>query len=109
MKTAMVLPCVSNYIIMKLTGNACCSYSVGKGTGMMNMENTDYADEILQAAGISREILPTLCERTNIVGEISEEFAGECGLAAGTSWSPAQTIPAALPSAPVFPKRAIAI
>ena len=83
-KTAMVLPCVSNYIIMKLTGNACCSYSIGKGTGMMNMESTDYADEILQAAGISREILPTLCERTNIVGEISEEFAGECGLAAGT-------------------------
>ena len=109
-KTAMVLPCVSNYIIMKLTGNACCSYSVGKGTGMMNMENTDYADEILQAARhFARDFANALrtdgyCRRNQ--RRICWGMRFRCG---HKSWSPAQTIPAALPSAPVFPKRAIAI
>lgn len=83
-KTYKVLPCVSNYIIMRLTGEACCDYAVGKGTAMMNMELTDYADEILEAAGIARDMMPRLCARTDIAGEVPEALAEECGLAVGT-------------------------
>ena len=83
-KTAMVLPCVSNYIVMRMTGVACCDYSVGNGTAMVTMDRSDYADEILEAAGITREILPKLCDRTTIAGEVTEEFADQCGLAVGT-------------------------
>ena len=58
-KTAMVLPCVSNYIVMRMTGVA-CRYSVSKGTAMVTPDHSDYADEILEAAGVTRNSAQTL-------------------------------------------------
>ncbi len=83
-KTFKVFPSVQDYIIMKLTGKAICDYANGGSTAMMNIERTDWSDEILEIAGIPRSMMPSLHNRTDIVGEITEEFSALCGLAAGT-------------------------
>lgn len=83
-KTYKIFPSVQDYIIMKMTGEATCDYANGRSTAMMNLEVTDWSDEILEIAGVPRSMMPTLKNRTDIVGEIPEEFAAITGLAAGT-------------------------
>lgn len=79
-----VLPCVVNYIIMRLTGRVMCDYAVGSTTAMMNLARTDWSDEVLSIAGVPRSLLPELHARTDIAGEVPASLAAECGLAPGT-------------------------
>ena len=83
-KTYKVFPSVMDYIILKLTGNAVCDIDMGFSTSMMNLEKTDWSDEVLEAAGVPRTMMPELHNRTDIVGIVPQARAAECGLAAGT-------------------------
>lgn len=79
-----MLPSASNYVIMKMTGRAVCDYAASYGTAMIERGKQDWCDEILGISGVSRELLPELCERTDIVGCVNERISEECGLPAGT-------------------------
>lgn len=79
-----LLPSASSYIIMRMTGEAVCDYAASYGTAMIERGSKDWCDEILDISGVSRTLLPRLCERTDIVGEVSNDMAAECGLPAGT-------------------------
>ena len=83
-KTYKVLPVLHNYIIMKLTGKAICDITSAGSTAFMNPERTHWSQEVLDLAGIPMSMLPEVHERTDIVGEITEEFTPLCGLAPGT-------------------------
>ena len=83
-KTWKVLPCVPNYIVMRLTGRVVCDYGVARTTAMLDADNRDWADEILEIAGIPRKILPELMDRTGIAGVVPETMSEACGLAPGT-------------------------
>ena len=83
-KTYKVFPSVQDYIIMKLTGEATCDYANGFSTAMMEIDRSDWSDEILEIAGVPRSMMPDLKERTDIVGEVPAAFAEIVGLAAGT-------------------------
>ncbi len=83
-KTYKVFPSVMDYIILKLTGNTVCDYNTGGGTAFMNVARTEWSDEVLSIAGVARSMMPELHNRTDIVGEVPEDMAQLCGLAAGT-------------------------
>lgn len=82
--THKVFPSVMDYIILKLTGNAVCDYETAGGSAMMNVERTDWSDEVLDIAGVPRSMMPVLKRRTDIVGEVPAHMVEACGLAAGT-------------------------
>ncbi len=83
-KTYKVFPSVMDYIILKLTGNAVCDYNTGGGTAMMNIERSEWSDEVLRIAGVPRSMMPQLHKSTDIVGEVPASMADVCGLAPGT-------------------------
>ena len=83
-KTKKVLPCVQDYIILKLTGRACTCDEVAGSSAFMNVEKTDWSQEVLSIAGIPMSLMPEIHKRTDVVGEIDARFSEECGLAAGT-------------------------
>ena len=83
-KTAMIFPAVQDYIIWKLTGVAATSFAAAGNTTMMTQDHTDWSDEILSYIGLTREQMPVIHERTDIIGEVTEKYAEECGLAVGT-------------------------
>ena len=83
-KTYKVMSCSQGYLLMKLTGNAVDEVSTSVITGLMNLTHDDWSDEVLALAGIPRSMMPRLGQMTDIVGEVPEKFAEECGLAAGT-------------------------
>ena len=83
-KTYKVFPSVMDYIILKMTGHAVCDRETGAGTGMTNVERTEWSAEVMEIAGIPMDILPELHDATDIVGEVPAHLAAECGLAAGT-------------------------
>ncbi len=83
-KTAMIFPAVQDYIIWKLTGVAATSFAAAGNTTMMTQDHTDWSDEILSYVGLTREQMPVIHERTDIIGEVTEKYAEECGLAVGT-------------------------
>ncbi|MGI6664770.1 MAG: xylulokinase [Christensenellaceae bacterium] len=73
-----------DYIIMKLTGNAVTEKGYCVISGFMNVEHTDWSDEVLDTMGIPRSMMPELKNRTDIVGEIQAGFEELTGLAPGT-------------------------
>lgn len=83
-RIAMVLPNSQDFIVWRLTGRAATDRWAGAGTRLMNAERTDWDDSLLRIVGLSRDQLPELCPRTEVVGGILPERAAECGLAAGT-------------------------
>lgn len=83
-KTAKIFPAVQDYIIYKLTGIAATEYSAADNTTMMNVDRTDWSDELMSYVGVTRDMMPEIHKRTDIIGEVPEKYAAECGLAAGT-------------------------
>lgn len=83
-KIRKILPCVSQYVILKLTGKAVADYRTGFSTGLLNLERDAWSDYMIDLADVSRDILPELHKRTDIVGEVPAQLADECGLASGT-------------------------
>lgn len=80
--TWKVLPCVTSYIILRLTGRAVCDYGVARTTAMLEPDNSDWSDEILTWAKIDRTLLPELIDRAEIAGMVGPK--PECGLTPGT-------------------------
>ena len=83
-KTRMIFPCCQDYIIFKLTGVSATSFAAAANTTMMVPDRSDWSDEILSYIGLTRDQMPELHKKTDIIGEVGEDLASECGLAAGT-------------------------
>ena len=83
-KTYKVLACPNDYIILKLTGKFAIDHTNAESTGFYDPAIQDWSDEILEAAGMSRDVLPEIHNMTDIIGEVPEKYAEETGLAAGT-------------------------
>ncbi|MCC8161928.1 MAG: hypothetical protein LIO86_01880 [Lachnospiraceae bacterium] len=79
-----VLPCASQYIILKLTKKAVADYRTGFSTACENLERNAWSDYMIELAGIPKDILPELHARTDVIGEVGADLSEECGLAVGT-------------------------
>lgn len=73
-----------DYMNFKLTGNIATDYSYASGSGMFDLIGWRYCDELIAAAGIDKDILPTILDSHAIVGTVTKQAAQECGLAPGT-------------------------
>jgi xylulokinase len=73
-----------DYIICRLTGRFTNDYTDASNSGYLDIRRRDYSEEILEAAGVSKDKLPELHESTDVVGHITEGAAKESGLTAGT-------------------------
>lgn len=84
-KTYKMLATPSDYIILRLTGNFVCEYAMANSMGTLDLENNIWSQASLEAAGITEEMMPSLHDCTDIVGEVpSGALATECGLFPGT-------------------------
>lgn len=73
-----------DYIIHKLTSEFVTDYSDASGMNLLDLNKLDWSDDILDAIGLSRSILPDLHASTDIAGRVSKESAEEVGLMEGT-------------------------
>ncbi|TCS82335.1 xylulokinase [Muricomes intestini] len=73
-----------DYILYRLTGEFVTDYSDASGTNALDLESLSWSDEILEASGINRELLPPLHYSTDIIGKVTKEAADVTGLCEGT-------------------------
>lgn len=82
-ETVMVLN-PKDYLRYRLTGEMVTDVSDASGTGLFDVKNRRWADELIAAAGLRREIFPPFVESVEQTGEITGEAAAATGLPAGT-------------------------
>lgn len=72
-----------SFLVGKLTGRWCTSWSSADTLGIVDMESFDWADSLLQEIGLSREQLPEIVPPGEVMGELSAEAANETELPEG--------------------------
>jgi xylulokinase len=72
-----------DFINMKMTGNMVSDFSDASFSGVNDLLQWGYSDELLKPSGIPLEKLPDLVPSTAVVGELLPEPAEELGLAKG--------------------------
>lgn len=72
------------YIILRLTGEIVTEYSDASGTNLLDIGKRQWSEELIEAFGIRRDLLPDLYPSTHIAGRVTPEAARLCGLSAGT-------------------------
>ncbi|MDD3360301.1 MAG: xylulokinase [Hespellia sp.] len=71
------------FIAYRLTGAITHDLSQGYGIHCFDMRNQTWNDEMCEALEISRSFLPELVPSHQVVGTVTEQAAGECGLCVG--------------------------
>lgn len=84
-KTELFLP-PNSYIIYKLTGKVAVDYSsAGNIGGVFDEEKRCWSEEMLDAMGIPRSMMPErIVESSAVVGGLTESAAAKLGLCSGT-------------------------
>ncbi len=73
-----------DYLVYRLTGHLGSDYSDASGTGAFDLNTFAWSQEILDAAGVSMDIMPELRSSTDLAGGITAQAARDTGLVAGT-------------------------
>lgn len=73
-----------DYIVYKLTGSMGTDYSDASGTGAMDICRFEWSQEILDAAGVPRRVMPDIFNAVDLAGGITAQAAQETGLLQGT-------------------------
>lgn len=77
----VILP--KDYVRLKMTGTVATDVTDAASTGMLDVARADWADAILQAAGISRDLCPPILQSLAVVGPLLPQAAEALGLQAG--------------------------
>lgn len=73
-----------DWINLRLTGEIATDHSMASGSGAYRLSTGRYDEEILDAVGLSPEMLPAPRESSDPVGRLTAESAAALGLRAGT-------------------------
>lgn len=73
-----------DYVAYRLTGAYATDFSDASGTNMLDLDEMRWAEDILEAIGIARELLPEAHPSSTVIGEVTRQAAEETGLAPGT-------------------------
>ncbi|MBU8913340.1 MAG: xylulokinase [Spirochaetales bacterium] len=73
-----------DFIIHKLTGAWVTDETDASGTNLFNLVRRQWSEEMIDAAGISPEILPDIVPSPTVVGSVTSEAARLTGLREGT-------------------------
>lgn len=82
-KVHKLLQC-NGYINYKLTGNYSIDRSNASITLLYDIHKADWSDEVLEAIGIDRDILPRISNGDKVIGHVNASAARETGLVEGT-------------------------
>jgi len=74
----------ADYIAYRMTGQAVTDRSNACATGLYNVRQQRWDDDILSAFGLSESALPRLQDSGTIAGKVTEDAATEIGLLPGT-------------------------
>lgn len=69
-----------DYINYRMTGELCTDPSYASGSGVWDLEQWKYSEELISAMGFDRSIFPDVIPSTGTVGKIKPEIADELGL-----------------------------
>jgi xylulokinase len=69
-----------DFINLKLTGEALTDFSYASGTGVYDLINWKYSDELIAASGLSKDIFPEIVPSTQVIGTLTAEAAAAMGL-----------------------------
>ncbi|MEO1440902.1 MAG: xylulokinase [Chloroflexota bacterium] len=73
-----------DYVRFRLSGEYVADVADGSGFGLMDIASRDWDDEMIEAFGFDRAILPKLVESQEVCAYVSEEAAAATGLKVGT-------------------------
>lgn len=73
-----------DYIRYGLTGVYCTDYIEAQGSMLLDGNTGQWSEELLQLAGIQKEMLPPIVNPTDVIGSVTKEAAIRTGLAEGT-------------------------
>ncbi len=73
-----------DFIVNKLTGKFVTDYSDASGMNLFDLKKYEWSDALLDASGISTDILPEVYPSTYVAGEVTTQASKESGLKAGT-------------------------
>lgn len=68
---------MEDYIVYKLTGNACIDFSLAARTMALDIRQKCWSDEIFDAAGVDKNLLSDPVPAFNVAGEIKKEILDE--------------------------------
>lgn len=71
---------IPDAIIWMLSGSQVCEYTILSTSALMNPDTHDFDEEILSAAGLSRELFGKIIMPGEVAGILSDEVASETGL-----------------------------
>lgn len=75
---------IDGFIRMKLTGKATAHYSAGIFYGVAyDILKRNFDEEMMKQLGLPMSMIPDFYKCEDIIGEVTEKAATECGLAAG--------------------------
>jgi xylulokinase len=69
-----------DYINFILTGKIATDHSYASGWGVYDLKSWGYADRLIRASGIRRELLPEILPSTHVLGNLTEEASKVLGL-----------------------------
>jgi xylulokinase len=72
-----------DYLAYKFTGTFCTDYSDASGMLLLDVQNRKWSKEMCDICGITEDMLPTLFESYEKVGELNAELTAELGLNSG--------------------------
>jgi len=73
-----------DFISGKMTGNFYTDYSDASGTNLFDINNLTWSDELIDAAGLKKDLLPETVPSTKIIGKLKKSAANTLGLMEGT-------------------------
>ena len=74
-----------DYLKFKLTGEVASDYSDASATLAFDIQNMDWADEVLTCVGVSKSIFPVCYSTSQTMGYVTKAAAEASGLTEGTS------------------------
>ncbi len=77
----LIMP--KDYVRLRMTGHIATDVSDAAGTGLFDITNRAWAEEILSRANLPPHIFPPVLASTEVAGELRPQAAGELGLPAG--------------------------
>ena len=81
--SSMILSTNHSYLVYRLCGRAVCDTDSAIDSGMYMRNERQWNSKMMKVVNIGTAVFPEIVDPTQIVGNISEASAGECGLPAG--------------------------
>jgi xylulokinase len=75
---------VPDYIFWRLTGSQATDYTLASRTLLLDQRKLDWSQEMLELVGLKYNQLPPIFPSGSLVGKVTRQASGECGLRYGT-------------------------